>query len=173
VGSTGICLILIVKAGKFTCIMKMKRTWNEKLQDSKDLPKVKVILPEQEQRWGNGTIVIPSPLEVDSIMKTVPKGKIILINTIRKQIAAAHNATIGCPVTTGIFAWIAAHAADENLKAGKEPTPYWRTLKEGGIINEKYPGGIENQARLLEEEGHHILQKGKRWMVADWKETSL
>ncbi len=36
-------------------------------------------------------------------------------------------------------------------------TPYWRTLKVGGVLNEKYPGGVVAQARLLEGEGHKII----------------
>lgn len=153
--------------------MKTKKSWKDKLSDSKDLPKVKVIREEQEKRWGKGTIAIPSPLEVDAIMKTVPRGRIITINGIRKQVAKKHDATIGCPITTGIFAWIAANAADEDPKPEKGLTPYWRTLRNGGIINEKYPGGIEKQAMLLEEEGHQIIQKGKQWVVADWEETEF
>jgi hypothetical protein len=153
--------------------MKPKRTWTEKLMDSKDLPLVKTIEPAHEKRWGKGTMAIPAPIEVDAIMKTVPKGKIITINKIRERIATAHKATIGCPITTGIFAWIAANAAEENAAKHKKITPYWRTLKAGGVINEKYPGGIEKQAILLEKEGHQILQKGKHWIVADWEQTSV
>ena len=33
-------------------------------------------------------------------------------------------------------------------KGKKDTTAYWRTLKEGGIINPKYPGGIETQGQL-------------------------
>jgi len=46
-------------------------------------------------------------------MKKVPKGKLITINEIRSALAAKHHATIGCPLTTGIFAWISANAAEE------------------------------------------------------------
>ena len=47
------------------------------------------------------------------------------------RLAAKHGATIACPITTGIFAWIAAHAADEAEHDGrKRITPYWRTLKD-------------------------------------------
>ncbi len=35
-------------------------------------------------------------------------------------------------------------------------TPYWRTLKSKGELNEKFPGGVEAQAALLQEEGHTI-----------------
>ncbi|HCP60234.1 MAG TPA: methylated DNA-protein cysteine methyltransferase, partial [Dehalococcoidia bacterium] len=42
-------------------------------------------------------------------------------------------------------------------------TPYWRTLKSGGELNEKYPGGAEAQAAHLREEGHTIEPgKGKK-----------
>lgn len=152
--------------------MKAKKNWKEKLLDSKDLPKVEKLSEKQAKRMGGSTMAIPAPIEVDAIMKKVPKGKIITINRIRGKIASQHHAAIGCPITTGIFSWIAAHAAEEDALAGKKRiTPYWRTLKAGGVINEKYPGGVEKQAVLLEEEGHDIVQKGKNWVVADW-ETS-
>ena len=38
----------------------------------------------------------------------------------------------------------------------KDITPYWRTLKAGGALNEKYPGGVAAQARRLKAEGHEI-----------------
>ncbi len=45
----------------------------------------------------------------------------------------------------------------------KDITPYWRTLKSGGELNEKYPGGVEAQAARLTEEGHTIEPaKGKK-----------
>jgi alkylated DNA nucleotide flippase Atl1 len=45
----------------------------------------------------------------------------------------------------------------------KDITPYWRTLKEGGKLNEKYPGGVEAQASRLKTEGHTIEPgKGKQ-----------
>ncbi|MEN3034815.1 MAG: hypothetical protein ABC537_00800 [Candidatus Methanosuratincola sp.] len=42
---------------------------------------------------------------------------------------------------------------------GGEGIPYWRTLKAGGFVNEKYPGGIEAQRDMLEKEGHHLAPK--------------
>ena len=76
---------------------------------------------------------------------------------------------MGCPLTTGIFAWLAANAADEAASEGATRiTPYWRTLKSGGELNRKYPGGIEAQKIRLEAEGHKIRRKGKRYVVADY-----
>jgi len=136
---------------------KARKSWREKLADSKDLPRVVEITDKMSQRWGTGTVVIPAPVEVDEIMRKVPEGKITTINRIRETLARKHGATIGCPITTGIFAGIAARAAGEAAVEGeKNITPYWRTLKSGGELNEKYPGGVEAQAGHLREEGHTI-----------------
>lgn len=146
--------------------MKPKKSWREKLHDSKDLPKVEPITASMSQRWGTGTFVIPAPIEVDELMRKVPKGKLVTVNEIRQSLAKKHGAAISCPLTTGIFAWIAAHAAKEDEAEGKKRfTPYWRTLKSGGELNPKFPGGIEDLKRLLEREGHTVIQKGKRYFV--------
>jgi len=124
------------------------------------------------KRWGTGTMVIPAPIEVDEIMRQVPKGKLTTINEIRTSLARKHRVNIACPITTGIFAWIAAHAAEEAAAAGeKKLTPYWRTLKSGGQLNEKYPGGIPQLKRRLQAEGHKILKKSKRYLVADFEKA--
>jgi len=154
--------------------MKKKTTWQEKLTNSKDLPRVEKIDEKKSKRWGSGTFVIPAPLEVDAIMRQVPKGKLITINEIRRILADKHPATIGGPITTGIFSWIAAHAANEAEQEGKKKiTPYWRTLKTGGLLNEKYPGGLENLKTRLEAEGHTIIPKGKskHFMVKDFEKS--
>jgi alkylated DNA nucleotide flippase Atl1 len=151
---------------------KLRISWQAKLADSKDFPKVVKITNKMSKRWGKegDTCVIPAPKEVDEIMREVPKGKLITINQIREKLAKKHRATIGCPITTGIFASIAARASEERATEGKKDiTPYWRTLKEGGIINEKYPGGIEGQKKLLEKEGHEVIPKGKKVVVADFE----
>jgi hypothetical protein len=146
-----------------------KATWQEKLKDNKDFPKVEEITGRLRKKWGEGTLVIPAPIEVDELMKKVPNGKLTTINDIRSALAKRHNATIGCPLTTGIFVSISAHAAEEQKQQGvREITPYWRTLKTGGFLNEKYPGGLEAQKTILEQEGHVLIRKGKRYFVKDY-----
>jgi alkylated DNA nucleotide flippase Atl1 len=131
-----------------------RKSWRQKLAGSKDLPK---------------TMVIPSPAEVDEVMRRVPKGKLVTINEIRSCLAKKHGTDIACPMTTGIFAWIAAHAAEESRTAGeKNITPYWRTLKTGGDLNPKYPGGVPALKKLLAAEGHKVVKKGSKFIVADF-----
>lgn len=141
-----------------------RTTWREKLADDKGLPTVIEITGKLRKIWGEGTCAIPSPREVDALIRRVRKGKVTTINELRAAIARKHGATIGCPITTGIFAWIAAHAAaDDETEGKKRVTPWWRVLKEGGKLNPKYPGGVEEQAKRLRAEGHAILPgKGKQ-----------
>jgi alkylated DNA nucleotide flippase Atl1 len=154
--------------------MPKTRSWCEKLGDSKDLPRVEKITDKMSKRWGSGTVVIPAPMEVDEMMKKIPLGKLTTINDIRSALAKKHKATIGCPLTTGIFASIAAHAAEEEREQGrKDITPYWRVLKVGGVINEKYLGGVEAQKRLLEKEGHKVIQKGRKHIVVDYEQRLI
>jgi len=151
-----------------------KKSWTEKLADSKDLPKVEKITGKMSKRWGTGTVVIPAPIEVYEMMRRVPEGKLTTINEIRGALAKKHKATTGCPITTGIFAWIAANAAEEQRQEGKkDTTPYWRTLKTGGVMNPKYPGGVERLKKHLEKEGHKVIQKGKKYIVADYKKSLI
>ena len=103
-------------------------------------------------------------------MKRVPKGKLMTINQIREALASRHGATIACPIVTGISARMVAGAAGDEEDAGrKRVTPYWRTLKSGGELNEKYPGGCDAQRERLEAEGHTVVAKGKRLVVADYE----
>jgi hypothetical protein len=154
--------------------MATKKTWREKLEFANGLPKVGKIDGKMSKRWGTGTMVIPAPLEVDAAMKTIRKGKLTTIELIRQALAEKHDVTLACPITTGIFAWIASHAADEAEEAGKQRiTPYWRTLKTGGELNPKYPGGINALKVRLAAEGHKVIQKGKRFFVADYERVSI
>ncbi|HEX5220420.1 MAG TPA: hypothetical protein VFZ59_12690 [Verrucomicrobiae bacterium] len=148
----------------------MKKSWREKLADDKGLPKVAEVCGKMTKRWGTGTMVIPAPREVDALMRQVPKGRLVTINELRAALAKKHRANFACPITTGIFSWIAAHAAAEaEAEGAKRITPYWRTLKTGGEVNPKYPGGVDALTKRLRAEGHKLVSKGKRTLVADFE----
>jgi len=150
--------------------MKPKKSWRQKLSDANGLPKVAQVTGKLRRRWGEGKMVVPAPVEVDALMRRVPKGRLVTVNDLRAALAARHRVDFACPLTTGIFAWIAAHAAAEAESEGvKRITPYWRTLKNGGELNPKYPGGAKALARRLRAEGHKIVQKGKHSLVADYE----
>jgi len=152
--------------------MRTRKSWREKLADNKGLPRVQKITGRMSSRWGRGTVVIPAPLEVDALMRRVPRGRLTTINEIRRALARKHHATIGCPITTGIFAWISANAAEESAAAGRKTiTPFWRTLNAGGEVNPKYPGGVPCVRARLSAEGHRLVKRGQKYFVRDFEKS--
>lgn len=136
-----------------------EKDFNAMLHDSKDMPKVKELTaPEVIKRYGGSIMLLAPPIEYDTLIKKIEKGKLATTEQLRTILAKKHNADFTCPLTAGIFISIVAHASEqrqENL------TPYWRVLKKDGELNEKFPGGIEAQGRKLEEEGFSIIEKGR------------
>jgi O6-methylguanine-DNA--protein-cysteine methyltransferase len=116
-------------------------------------------------------VVLVNPSEIVEIMRQVPIGKLTTIAEICKTIAKRHNVEACCSLTTGIFIMTTANAVEEANREGKSLNiPYWRTLKADGSLNPKYPGGQEAHKKLLEMEGHRVIQKGKNLPVQDFQE---
>jgi len=136
-----------------------KKDFNAMLYDSKDMPKIQTITDAGSiAKYGGEKMYFAPPIEYDKVMKSVPYGKVITIGEIRKYFAEISGADFTEPITAGIFVSIAAWASDQRKD---EKTPYWRTLKADGELNPKYPGGVEAQKKLLESEGHTVIQKGR------------
>jgi hypothetical protein len=79
-------------------MVKLKETWRERLISTtkkQNLPKVSKVEGKMSKKWGEGTVVIPSPVEVDALMKTVPRGKLITVNLIREYMAKKYHASFG------------------------------------------------------------------------------
>ena len=117
-------------------------------------------------------VVLVNPDEVLEIMGKIPYGKLITIVEICKGIAGKHKVQGCCSLTTGIFIMTAANASEEAILEGKNLNiPYWRTLKADGYLNEKYPGGITEHQKLLENEGFKVIRKGKKAYIENWQDN--
>ena len=147
-----------------------KKTYNEKLHSTGDLPKIEDLSekPEAVKRMGGSKMLIAAPLQYNEIMAQVPEGKLITSDRIRTYLATRSGADTTCPLTAGIFINICAHASEER---SDNKIPWWRTLKVKGELNEKYPGGIDGQKLMLEMDGHTVIQKGKRYYVEDYEDS--
>ncbi|MBI4877949.1 MAG: MGMT family protein [Acidobacteria bacterium] len=136
--------------------LKSRTSWRAKLEKPREA-KVVPVPPRMRKSCGTGLMLIPRPLDVDALIREVPRGKLVTINQLRALLARQNDADVTCPLVTGILVRIAAEAAEEDARAGrKRITPYWRVLREGGRCNEKYPGGVAAQAAHLEAEGHTV-----------------
>lgn len=149
-----------------------RKDFNAMLRDSKDMPKIQILTDEASiRRYGGCRMYFAPPLDYDRVMKQVPFGKLLTVGDIRRRFAQAHGADFTDPITAGIFVSIAAWASEQRTE---EQTPYWRTLKTNGELNEKYPGGVQAQREKLEAEGHVVLQKGRkniRFYVQDYEKA--
>ena len=151
-----------------------KKDFNAMLKDSKDMPKlVKITDKPSIKKYGGDNMYFAPPMDYDEIMKKIPYGKLITIGNIRDYFAKKNNADFTDPITAGIFTSIVAWAS---FQRNEDKTPYWRTLKNNGELNPKYPGGVELQKKKLEEEGHTIIQKGRtniRYYVKDFENSLI
>ncbi len=149
-----------------------KKDFNAMLADSRDMPKIQIVTDERTiQKYGGNRMYFAPPAAYDEVMKKVPFGKVITVGGIREYFARSNDADFTDPITAGIFVSIAAWASHQR---DTDKTPYWRTLKAGGELNPKYPGGIDSQKQMLEAEGHRIIQKGRkniRYYVADYEKA--
>ena len=143
--------------------MRTRKSWREKMNNP-NLPKLVEILPNMRKRFGSGTMLVPSPKEVEACIRKVREGSVTTVSQIRNFLAGKYSVDVTCPLTTGIFIRIAAEAAEEDASKGKTRiTPYWRVVKDDGSLNPKFPGGVKRQAERLRAEGHRILPgAGKR-----------
>lgn len=147
-----------------------KKDFNAMLKDGKDMPKIVEITDEKSiEKYGGRRMYFAPPLDYDAVMRRVPEGMVITVGDIREYFASQNDADFTDPITAGIFCSIAAWAS---FQRSDDKTPYWRTLKANGELNPKYPGGVEEQKRLLEAEGHNIIKKGRtniRYYVKDYE----
>jgi len=156
----------------------MAKSWQEKMADKEGVPKILTLeknFPCYNAVHAMGAeagdrVVLVNPREVEEFMLQVPEGSVTTLNEICKKIAENYEVEACCTLTAGIFTMTVANAAEEMKAQGKPNSlPYWRTLKSKGQLNPKYPGGQENHAALLEQEGHTVLYRGKKAYIMDYE----
>ena len=106
------------------------KSFNEKLHDSKDMPKVIKIEDEKSiKRYGGENMLLAPPIEYHEIMSKIPEGKVITMVEIREYLAKKYNAEFTCPLTAGIFISLASKASEER---DDNKIAFCRTLKKMG-----------------------------------------
>lgn len=153
--------------------MTKKRSALDHLKSGRQ-PHVVTMIPPRAPGYKEakgGPMVISSPAEVDEMLRTVRRGEVLTLTHLRAAIAEKHGVAVACPVSTAIFANMAARAAEE-LRASGAPadrlTPWWRLLKPDGYLNPKLPGGVERQALLLMNDGVATARVKKQLAVLDY-----
>lgn len=149
-----------------------KKDFNAMLAEAKGMPRIQLVTdPATIRKYGGDRMYFAPPIDYDRAMRRVPRGMVTTVGEIRAFFAREAGADFTEPITAGVFVSIAAWAS---FQRQADETPYWRTLKAGGELNPKYPGGIEAQREKLEAEGHTVIRRGRknfRYYVEDYEKV--
>ena len=149
-----------------------KKDFNAMLADSKGMPRIQIVTDLATiRKYGGDRMYFAPPIDYDRAMRRVPRGMVTTVGEIRAFFAREAGADFTEPITAGVFVSIAAWAS---FQRQADETPYWRTLKAGGELNPKYPGGVEAQREKLEAEGHTVIRRGRknfRYYVEDYEKV--
>lgn len=149
-----------------------KKDFNAMLRDPKGMPRIQIVTdPGTIEKYGGSRMYFAPPADYDRAMRQVPRGMVTTIGEIRAHFAREAGADFTEPITAGVFVSIAAWAS---FQRDRDETPYWRTLKAGGALNPKYPGGVEAQREKLKAEGHTVVRRGRKnihYYVLDYEKA--
>jgi hypothetical protein len=121
----------------------MAKSWKQKLDGGKPAH-VEILSKPFGGAPEGAKMLIATPRMVDDYMRAVPAGERRTVAQMRSELAAAHGADISCPISTSIFARIAAEAAIEETTVGaslRDVTPFWRVIEEDGTVAKKLSCG--------------------------------
>ncbi|MBD0285797.1 MAG: hypothetical protein ICV79_10290 [Flavisolibacter sp.] len=132
-----------------------RKSWEEKFKVNRK-PEVEVLDKDFADMHKGDRMLIATPEVVDAYLRNIPEGKQTDLKTIRNDLALQYNATVTCPVTTGIFLRIVAERAYEQWQKGKplkEITPFWRAMNEKSTTAKKLSFGIDFLKEQRRKEG--------------------
>jgi len=132
----------------------MPKSWTEKLNVNKD-PKVIRMEESFSDIPADSMMLVATPALVDDYIRKIPKGKMVDMKTLRKDLAADFHADNSCPLSTAIFVRIAAEAAFEQFISGRKPeeiTPFWRVIQPGSKMASKLTFGEEFLKKQIKAE---------------------
>ncbi|HDH96203.1 MAG TPA: MGMT family protein [Proteobacteria bacterium] len=144
-----------------------KKSLEEKLSNPRKVVKLDA---KKQKRLKAKTLLIPSGWDIEEQVRKVPKGKLATVGWVRSQLAQRFGADTACPMVTGIMLRLVGELSEERMAAGKKRVaPYWRIVKDDGSLIDKFPGGVQRQASLLEAEGFSIDRTKRKWKVVDFQ----
>jgi hypothetical protein len=121
------------------------KTWKQKLDGGKP-SHVEVLTKPFGGAPEGAKMLVATPRLVDEYIRSIPPGQTRSVAQMRTDLAQAHGAEIACPISTSIFARIAAEAALEETGMGKplsDVTPFWRVIDDKSPLAKKLSCGVD------------------------------
>lgn len=141
----------------------MARTWTQKHNEHRHPASVQVLDKPYAGRPAGTTMLVATPRDITAYLRSIPRGEARTMEQLRESLASQYDAEMVCPMTTGIFARIAAEFAWEQLEAGtplEAVAPFWRLIEPSAPLAKRLRCGNEFVRGLREAEG--IADRPKR-----------
>jgi hypothetical protein len=117
---------------------RAKKSWSDKMQAK---PPHVVVLEKDFAGVPKGArLLISSPEEIARFLHTLPAGRSLPIQQMRRELAAQHRADAACPASTAIFLRTVTEHAFEQVQAGvpiSKIAPVWRVIEPKSPILKK------------------------------------
>ena len=111
--------------------------------------KIVDIPSKMEKFYGKGTMLHPSIEEVEALVKMIPKGFVVTIDAIAKQLAKEANTDVTCPMRTGnAIKKISERYSNDNINFD---VPFWRVIRSNKMVVKTK--NYEFWATVIEKEG--------------------
>ncbi|MFY0599931.1 MAG: MGMT family protein [Cyclobacteriaceae bacterium] len=116
-----------------------------------------VDVPEKMQKfYGSGKMLHPDVAMVEELVRMIPNGKVVLIDSICEKLATDHGTDVTCPMRTGgaVKKIIETYALEED-----QSIPFWRVIRKNHmLVNSSF---TEICAANLRKEGFQVEEKAK------------
>lgn len=107
------------------------------------VPKI-IPVPEKMQKfYGNGQMLHPELAMVIEVIELIPRGKVMTIDILAKQLAETYGADVTCPMRIGNLL--------KKLSKTESKIPFWRVIRKDHQMIKL--DNYENWATILEKEG--------------------
>lgn len=106
-----------------------------------------VPIPEKMQKfYGKGLMLHPKSTMVIEVVENIPRGKVMTIHELTKQLAKTYGADVTCPMRTGNLL--------KKLALTEAKIPFWRVVKKDHTMIKFDNYG--HWATILEQEGFEL-----------------
>lgn len=132
-----------------------KKSWAEKMK-----PEATYKISVNDKDFANiparHSLLIPTPMMVDSYVRSIPLGQEGSIKQMREDLAAEYGSEYTCPLVSGIALRIVAENAFEQMQDGQpisQVAPFWRMINKKSPAAKKLTCGVDYLQELRAKEG--------------------
>jgi len=108
---------------------------------------------KMEKFYGKGKMLHPSIIDIEELVRTIPKGSVATIDSLAKRLAKIFSIDVTCPMRTGnALKKIAERYSNDNMDI---KIPFWRVIRSDKLVIKSK--NFEFWASKIEDEGFKLI----------------